>query len=1083
MTGLVNHSITNLINGVSQQAASVRLDNQVEEQINCFSDVTKGLTIRNGLELQNIIEGSISDRIKFSFTVDGVQYLLGMSIDDASPLIHYPMSADVEELAASIDTPSYFRGMTQDSIRVVEDSDNVYILNTTKKVGSPTLRSTYFDVSITNTRTTTPDIYWSVGSYRLTITSVADDSAGVTPAESPFTYDVTTSTTLTNIADAINASSITNEVGEVEVTGDRGYYRLSFLSVPLNFTSPTVTITTLSGISNDNDVHTYTPISGFTFSEDSSDKYYIRTDGYEGSSIGYFGGTSSVLSGGSTSSTSWTIGNTIYYRGTLQRSESFTVFGKVYYTNYYSIRREVITQVDDDYVASISEPNIDVSTSSSADRYADEAMIWVTGVSSEQEYTVQIDYEDSDENPYTLGPFTVEVGSTTTSNISLNWVAEQIRSTIDGYTDFTATAYSNAVYINTTNEAEFNITKITVDNNFDTTSLKSAIRATVYNTSGISDSSDLPPSFSDGFKVRIGDTDTTGSNYYLKYDSDFEGWKECGLDDYRVIDNYTMPYVISKETVRDSRVIELKPAEWESANSGDSESNEDPSFLGKNITDIFFYNSRLGFSTEDTLVLSAIGEHTTFFRTTCSQTIESDRVDIQLDSSRIGFSSINNVVSYDGKLFVNTASAQAVLSVNSSFELSTARLSQVSSYNLGTNPPLPVNNSLYFATSGNNRTSIFSYDSIGNGLYEATNLTKHIPYYLEGNIERMTYGDNVVAILLDDDRSKLYIQNRFSSGGQVLQNSWHRWELPNEIEYFEFKDGYIYLWTTVTDSEDSDYTFISRFDTTPQTVLEDTSDAYIGWTPYLDYYTKDKTLIENFSDFIGINDKYGTRYETVSEAYDSTEVIQNTLGTTDGPYYSQTSPVYYWEVDGNTNRVVFNDGTEIVTGNTDIEYFDYDGYRYTRGDASGDEGFYEVSRQSITTTTFNTDDIVYGIPFTASVTLSEIVPRQQNQDGSFAVLNYATLMLRRMRLYLGNSGVFTVNVDFEDRNDYTVKYTGQPLGKITIGRNSVSDINFRFPINGKSDKVTITITSDSSQPFNLLSAEWQGKFIQRGRSI
>lgn len=43
---LVRNTIPNLVNGVSQQAASLRLETQADEQINCYSTVVNGLTKR-----------------------------------------------------------------------------------------------------------------------------------------------------------------------------------------------------------------------------------------------------------------------------------------------------------------------------------------------------------------------------------------------------------------------------------------------------------------------------------------------------------------------------------------------------------------------------------------------------------------------------------------------------------------------------------------------------------------------------------------------------------------------------------------------------------------------------------------------------------------------------------------------------------------------------------------------------------------------------------------------------------------------------------------------------------------------------
>ncbi len=96
-------------------------------------------------------------------------------------------------------------------------------------------------------------------------------------------------------------------------------------------------------------------------------------------------------------------------------------------------------------------------------------MVWVTGVSSNQDYNITIEYTDSSGIAQTPLSYAISVG-TTTSNISLNWVASQIQSNINGSTDFTAVQYNNAVYFYSTTSAAFFITNIEVDNTFDTTS-------------------------------------------------------------------------------------------------------------------------------------------------------------------------------------------------------------------------------------------------------------------------------------------------------------------------------------------------------------------------------------------------------------------------------------------------------------------------------------------------------------------------------------------------------------------------------------------------------------------------------------
>ena len=1071
MSSLVNHSVTNLINGVSQQATSVRLDNQLEEQINCFSDVTKGLTIRNGFELMNVVDQDLAGRHPIEFTVDGTKYVVAIDANAVTKAVHVPMTADITALTASITNEEYFKDIVSSDLRVVENKDYVYILNKKKVVGANNLSQAFYDIKITNDLTGQTDDNWDTGSYTITVTSEPDpDTSTVATTTSNFVVDSTLEPY--DVAALINAdTSLVAETGECYATGWKGDFRLTFESVPENFIAPTVSVAETVTITGSLATIAQTPAGGAFYLDGGN--YIIENkanpDALFSSYKYVFGGITVGRESIFSQSKSLKRGSVTYYRGAFDST-----------LRRYKIRKEEPVTVTADYTPSVTTPNTVTGSDYTDDKFSDKGMVWVTGVASNQEYNLTINYHDTLGNTFSQAILPINP-ATTTANIKLNWVAGQIQSQVNAFTHFSATQHGNAVYIYASSEYAHIIDSIEVDNSFDTTSLQSAVRASTTNNSGIQAIDTLPPVFIEGFKVRVGNEDTEGANYYLRYDVAFQGWKECGLDESRVLDGSTMPYIIDKNEVRRDNVINIKPTTWERVRAGDEESNPYPTFVERTINDIFFYGSRLGIATDDSIIMSAINKPTVFFRTTCSKTLTSDRVDIELDSSKTGFNSIKDVVTYDGKLILNTGTVQSALLVNTSFDLTTARLSEVSSFTLGSNKPLPVENGMYFSLYNNGFTNIYNYQASGSNTYQAVNVTRHVPTYIEGNIKQMIYAANFTVCSVEEDNRVLYVQNRYTENGEVLQNAWHKWTLPYDLEYMYFEDNNLYLLFSAEDSNTDTYTLVTKYDLTPQVVTESGDDAYIGWIPYLDCWTKDKTLIEDFPEFVGINDKYGKPFDSVSEAYDSTEVTQINLGAVDGPYFDESSPEYYWEIDGNTINLVWNGVAVVTVGNSAQTEFDYSGYRYYRGDLLGTDR-YEVSRATTTPETYYLDDIVYGVSFPITVTFSEIIPRQQTPSG-FVVMNYANLLLRRMRLFLSKSGFFTVTIDFADRNDYSAKYAGQPLGRALLGRSSVSDINFNFPINGKSDKVSITITSDTGTPFNLLSAEWQGQLTVKGRNI
>ena len=780
---------------------------------------------------------------------------------------------------------------------------------------------------------------------------------------------------------------------------------------------------------------------------------------------------------GSTGSDTWDAGGGIkYHKGAL-----FSVEGSIVKQYNYYIRKSTLINTTLGYEIDVTTPSDYQDDGSGVIPHANEAMMWVTGVSSDQTFdTVVTYYQLSNPNVPLTATSTTSVG-TTPSNIKLNWVANDIKTQLDADVFLEASVYDNAVYINTV--AGYAITKVETTNNYDVSSIHGVTEATKDNKIGIQDISNLPPLFLDGFILRVSPTAEDKSNYYMKYDAEFKGWKETALDESRFLDRNSLPYIIDKSKVRESGQVTIEPETWEGPKAGDTESNKEPSFVGRTINDIFFYGSRLGFATDDTLVLSAIDKQTTFFKTTATQTKKSDRVDIKLDSSKIGYDPIKHVITYDGKLFINTGSNQSVLLVNTSFDLTSARLTEVSSYSLGDNRPMNVDGGLYFANTTKDITNVYNYVPIGNGIYEAIEMTKHCPRYLKGAFKHMAYSSDLAVVSTFDDPKTLYVQNRYSQGGQVLQNAWHKWTLPYDVNHFYFHDNVLYIIMTGLDSVGANkHAIVTQYDIKPQDVSDVANEIYIGWTPILDCYTKDKALIEDFAEFTGVNDLSGVSFDTVTEAYDSTEVTQDTLGAVDGPYLDKNSPIFYWKIEVDTNTIIWNDGTPIVFGNNNLLSFDSGGFRYTRSLTDDGTGHYEVSRAAITTTVYYNDEMLYGIPFTSKVILSEVVPRQASQEG-FVIQNYSTLMLRRMRLLLDKSGLFNVTVDFKNRKDYVIKYTGLPLGEFVVGRGTVSDINFNFPINGKSDRVEIIIETVDSTPFNLLSTEWQGQLINKGRNI
>jgi len=445
--GLVNHSTNNLINGVSQQSPALRLDNQVSEQINCFSDVTKGLTIRNGIELTNVLQMDLDTSNIIEFTLDGEKISLSLDPTAVSPLVHIPLSADITALGAAITDLNYFQNIQKGDIRVLEDKDKVYILNTARKVGEVELGSAYVDVIVSNDTLGGVDEDWSVGEYTLTITAVEDPSAA--PATASLVVTVDSGDTLADIAATINGNAaLVAETGECYVTGNVSNYRITFHSIPIDFIAPTVVgLETVDiegfgiGITED---------SGWVW-QDFIPVYQVYS--YQGVNQFYWNNVEIA----STASSSVTSGGYIFEKG------AAAPHGNKYYIRRY--KNDTLTR---EYSLEVQTPDEAFDGNSISD-YPQEAMIWVSGVTSNQTYDVRIEYHSISGGGQLFAPtsttyYNASVG-TTVSNIKLNWVAGTLQTAINGHADFTATQYENAIHIQA--GSDYVIDEIIVTNSFD----------------------------------------------------------------------------------------------------------------------------------------------------------------------------------------------------------------------------------------------------------------------------------------------------------------------------------------------------------------------------------------------------------------------------------------------------------------------------------------------------------------------------------------------------------------------------------------------------------------------------------------
>jgi len=526
------------------------------------------------------------------------------------------------------------------------------------------------------------------------------------------------------------------------------------------------------------------------------------------------------------------------------------------------------------------------------------------------------------------------------------------------------------------------ITEATEDNNKTITD-PSVLPAEVSITSADS----FSPNLGENFKVRVNPSVNEDlTTYYLQYSDDYKAWVEVPHYFINELDNTTMPCEIIKDTVT---TITVTHSNFIAPTSGDNLSNPAPSFVGQTIKDIIIFNSRLGFASDSTLVFSVIGDYFNVYRTTTSSYLISDAVDLELDSSKLGFRTIDNVFTLDNSIIINTGLSQSKLALPNNLDISAAIFTQVSSFDLGNNVPIPVRRAMYFPITQGSFSTIKAYqvDTASASGFTDNPVTKHCEKLIRGSILQSVFTDDVYLARTDYDKKTLYVQHSYVTENTLVQNAWHKWTFKYDIKYMYATGEDLKI---VFEDTDNTQTIYGSLPLNPAEIVEDT-DSQIGYTPYLDFYTSDVTLAGQLSDVV---------------------IVDTELG-----------------------KLVASGATNSIQGNT----------------------------------------------FESKVELSEIIPKTQGSDGTSTKIGYALLMLRRMAVSLGYSGRFKVNVTRTRRPVYQHTFIPQLLGSVVVGREPVNTRDAKFPVNGRSQDISVVITTvDTWTPLQIRSLEWQGQLISQG---
>lgn len=364
-------------------------------------------------------------------------------------------------------------------------------------------------------------------------------------------------------------------------------------------------------------------------------------------------------------------------------------------------------------------------------------------------------------------------------------------------------------------------------------------------TNKVNSISELPIVCQDGWYIKVlGDVAQNADDYYIEFVCEDEnvnigkgGWKEVAeINSRNFPTNTTMPVVLKINTYN----ITVETIDWKGRLAGDKETNPSPSFVGKTIKDIFFYNNRLGFITDDSVIMSEAGEYFNFYQTTALALLDSDPIDVAISGTKV--SSLKYVVPYAEGLFLYSDRSLYVLEYGDVLSTANVELKPILQFDTSLSAePVVCDTSIYYAGKKGSYNQIREYKPTDQSdQYGYSNdITSHIPKYITGNVRKMCISLEDGIMFLINETNEVFCYSFIRDNGELLLSSWHKWTFTHPVLMGSLFQGYLYL---VFKKEDNSLYLgkvaVSDVDTLYYDETGTRSD-YISSYTYSPYYLRD----------------------------------------------------------------------------------------------------------------------------------------------------------------------------------------------------------------------------------------------------
>ena len=340
-------------------------------------------------------------------------------------------------------------------------------------------------------------------------------------------------------------------------------------------------------------------------------------------------------------------------------------------------------------------------------------------------------------------------------------------------------------------------------------------------------------------------------NYYAKFKAD-NGTAGSGYWVETVGNNIspgltqaTMPHQLKNTG---TNTFTFGPITWGDRLVGDDLTNAHPSFVGKTLKKAFFHDDRLGFLSEDNVILSRAKEPYEFYATSARTHTLGDPIDVNCASVRP--TKLHSVKPARQGLVLFSKNQQFIIySDDGPLTPSSTKIRAISNMEMSdTVDPIDIGTHFNFISKTPNYVRVFGMQPKGLGESpDILDISRVVNEWITIDVDTLIASiQNEFIAMSSQSSNEIYFYRTYKNGDELLMESWFKWKLPGTVQSIAVDQDDMYCVT----KQGNQYTLsTSNLTQSPEVSIITNADGQ-KINPCIDLYAQASSVVyDSANDF------------------------------------------------------------------------------------------------------------------------------------------------------------------------------------------------------------------------------------------